>query len=149
MSTDEDVTKELIETLEDGKAGFAQAADKIAESDTPAMATKLRELSAQRDRFATELRSMAGAYGDDIKESGSVVAKMHRGWMSLKDAVTGSSPHAVLAAAEKGENHAVSEYEKALSDDISAGLRTVVERQFTDIKAAQATIAAAAAQSDS
>ena len=144
MSTDEDVTKELIETLEDGKAGFAQAADKVAGSDTPAMATTLRELSAQRDRFANELRSMAGAYGDDIKESGSVAAKMHRGWMSLKDAVTGSSMHAVLAAAEKGENHAVSEYEKALGEDISAGLRAVVERQFTDIKAAQTTIAAAA-----
>lgn len=144
MSTDEDVTKELIETLQDGKAGFAQAADKIADSDQAAMVGTLRELSAQRDRFATELRNLADSYGDDIKESGSVAAKMHRGWMSLKDALTGSSPHAVLAAAEKGEDHAVTEYEKALKEDISANLRTVVERQFTDIKAARTTISTAA-----
>ena len=35
MSIDEDVTKDLIETLEDGKAGFSKGAEKLDGSDDP------------------------------------------------------------------------------------------------------------------
>ncbi len=79
---------------------------------------------------------MAARYGDDIDESGSVAAAIHRGWMSLKDAIAGNSASGVLDAAEQGEDHAVSEYEKALQADISPELRTVVTRQFTEVKLA-------------
>ena len=54
---------------------------------------------------------------------------MHRGWLSLKDALTGDDAGAVLKAAATGEDHAVSEYEKALEMDLSAGFREVVARQ--------------------
>ncbi|MGH8925683.1 MAG: DUF2383 domain-containing protein [Acidimicrobiia bacterium] len=58
MSGDEQVTKDLIETLEAGKNGFAAAAEKLAESD---LASKFREYSSQRGQFASDLRSMAGS----------------------------------------------------------------------------------------
>jgi len=136
MSTDEAVAKDLIETLEDGKDGFAKGAEKLDGTDAPELAATFRQLSDQRARFSAELREMAKDYGDQINESGSVVATLHRGWMSLKDALAGSGPDGVLDAAEQGEDHAVKEYEKALTDDISAGLRTIVERQFAEVKAA-------------
>ncbi len=136
MSTDKKVTKDLIQTLEDGKNGFAEAADKLAESDRPDLAASFRTLSTQRAGFSAELEQMAAAYGDDIDESGSVAAAVHRGWMTLKDALSGSDPKGVLDASEQGEDHAVKEYQKALDEDISADLRTVVARQFADIKAA-------------
>jgi uncharacterized protein (TIGR02284 family) len=79
---------------------------------------------------------MAKHYGDDVEESGSVLASLHRGWMSLKDALSGSSPKGVIDAAEQGEDHAVAAYEKALGEDISADLRTVAQRQQIDVKAA-------------
>ena len=66
---------------------------------------------------------------------------MHRGWISLKDALTGSSPDAVLKAAQTGEDHAVSEYQKALDADLSDGLRTVVDRQYQDVVAARDEVA--------
>ncbi len=56
--------------------------------------------------------------------------------MSLKDALSGSDPEGVLDAAESGEDHAIKAYKKALDADISAGLRTVVQRQATEVKAA-------------
>ena len=137
MSLDMTVTKDLIETLEDGKNGFATAAEKLAESDKPQIATKFRQYSNQRAQFAEELRSMAKNYGDDIEESGSVAAALHRGWMAIKDAATGSDAGAVLDVAEQGEDHAVAEYERALdNDELSIDLRDVIERQYASVKAA-------------
>ncbi len=137
MSQDRKVTKDLIETLEDGRKGFTAAADKLADTNRADLAPKFRELAEQRGGFSAELETMAAAYGDDIDEDGSVAAAVHRGWMSLKDALAGSDPDGVLDAAEQGEDHAVSEYQSALdNDDISAELRQVVQRQYTAVKSA-------------
>ncbi|MGF1598743.1 MAG: PA2169 family four-helix-bundle protein [Acidimicrobiales bacterium] len=141
MSTDEKVTKSLIRTLEDGKKGFTDAAERLAGSDRPDLAATFREFAEQRARFSNELRSMAASYGDDIDESGSLSAAAHRGWMAVKDALAGADPDGVLDAAEQGEDHAVSEYESALdTDDVSAELRQVVQRQFTEVKRAHDTV---------
>ena len=136
MSTDEAVTQDLVKTLEDGEEGFAKGAEKLAESDAPELAATFREFSSQRARFSAELRGLAATYGDHVDESGSVAAAVHRGWMGLKDALSGSDPKGVLDAAEQGEDHALKEYDKALDADISDGLREVVQRQRTEVKAA-------------
>lgn len=142
MSTDESVTKDLVQTLEDGQDGFAKGAEKLAELDDPNLVETFNRYSAQRHQFAQELESMAASYGDEVDESGSVTAAVHRGWMSLKDALSGSNPKGVLDAAVQGDDHAVSEYQKALDKDISAGLRTVVERQYAEVRMARDSIAA-------
>ena len=136
MSSDEAVTKDLIETLEDGKEGFAKGAEKLDDSESPELAKTFRRFSEQRSSFSAELRQIAAEYGDDIHESGSMAGALHRGWMSLKDALTGSDPKGVLQAAEQGEDHAVKEYDKALGEDISPTLRSVVVRQAAEVKAA-------------
>ncbi len=136
MSTDEKVTKDLIQTLEDGSNGFASAAEKLVGDERSDLAARFSAFSAERSQFADELRSMAASYGDQIEESGSVAAAVHRGWMSLKDKLAGSNPDGVLDVAEQGEDHAVSEYRKALEEDISPELRAVVQRQFTSVLAA-------------
>lgn len=142
MSVDEEVAQELIETLEDGREGFAKAAKKLEETDKPEWASTMEQFSRQRAEFSAELQQMARSYGDELDASGTVAAALHRGWMSLVDALTGSSPHAVLNAAEQGEDHAVKEYEKALGADITPGFRTVVERQFAEVKLAHDTVRA-------
>ena len=114
MSVDARVSKDLVETLRDGQEGFAKAAEKLADSDAPEIGATFRGYSEQRRQFADELEKLAQSYGDDVDESGSAVGALHRGWISVKDAVTGSSPEAVLKAAESGESHAVTEYKKAL-----------------------------------
>lgn len=134
MSTDRRVTKDLIKTLEDGKEGFARAAEKLADSDRPDLSTKMQAFSEQRARFSAELEQLAASYDDDIDEDGSVAGTIHRGWMAVKDAIAGSDPEGVLEAAEQGEDHAVSEYRDALDADISPNLRVVVERQFTEVQ---------------
>lgn len=135
-STDEKVTKDLIETLEDGKAGFTKAAERLADTDRADLAPRFHEFAAQRGRFADELRELAAQYGDRIDEEGSLAGSLHRGWMAIKDAVTGDGAEQVLGAAEQGEDHAKSEYDDALAEDLSPYLRTVVERQQRDVVSA-------------
>lgn len=136
MSTDESVTEDLLETLVDGKEGFAKGAQKLADSDEPEIAQTFRRLSEQREQFAEELRVLAREYGDAVDSSGSVAATFHRGWMAIKDAMSGSDPSGVLDAAEQGEAHAMGEYERALDRELSAKLRTVVERQANAVREA-------------
>ena len=136
MSNDAKVTKSIIQVLEDGKKGFADAADKLADSNRADLAPTFREFSAQRAGFADELEKMAAAYGDDIDEKGSVKGAMHRGWMTVKDALSGSDPDGVLDAAEQGEDHAVDEYKSALEEDISPDLVSVLRRQLGSVQAA-------------
>ena len=137
MSEDASVTKDLIETAKDGQEGYAKGADKLADSNAPDLAETFRRYSEQRAKFATELQQLAQSYGDDIDKSGSVAGAVHRGWMAVKDALAGSDdPGGVLDAAEQGEDHAVSEYKKALDSDISPELRMVVQRQYADVQAA-------------
>jgi uncharacterized protein (TIGR02284 family) len=137
MSDDKQVAKELVETLKDGERGFARAAEKLRDGDHPEWATTLQRLSEQRVRFQREIVDMGHEYGEDVDEGGSVAGALHRGWISLKDALAGDDPGAVLKAALTGEDHAVSEYEKALEHDLSAGFHEVVSRQHAAVVAAR------------
>ena len=137
MSDDAKAAKELVETLKDGERGFASAAEKLLDGDRPEWAPTLQRLSEQRAGFRRDIVALGDAYGDDVDESGSAAAAFHRGWISLKDALTGDDPGGVLGAAVTGEDHAVSEYEKALEQDLSAGFREVVGRQHAAVVAAR------------
>lgn len=137
MSDDKNVAKELVETLKDGERGFASAAEKLRDSDRPEWAETLQRLSEQRATFAREIVDLGHQYDDDVDESGTVAATLHRGWISLKDALTGDDAGSVLGAAVTGEDHAVSEYEDALKHDLSAGFRDVVTRQHAAVAAAR------------
>ena len=137
MSDDAQAAKDLVETLKDGENGFASAAEKLRDSDRAEWATTLQRLAEQRAGFRREIVEMGHEYGDDVDESGSAAAALHRGWISLKDALTGDDAGSVLGAAVTGEDHAVSEYEKAEKADLSAGFREVVARQHAAVVAAR------------
>ena len=137
MSDDEKVAKELVETLKDGEKGFASAAEKLRDSDRAEWATTLQRLSEQRASFHREIVDLGHEYGEDVDESGTATAALHRGWISLKDALTGDDAGSVLGAAVTGEDHAVSEYEKALKGDLSSGFREVVMRQHAAVVGAR------------
>lgn len=136
MSNDAAVTKDLLQTLEDGKDGFTLGADKLEKDGETELAATFRTLGQERAQLANDLQTIAASYGGQLDASGSVAAKVHRGWLAVRDALSGSDPAGVLAAAEQGEDHAVSDFETALTSDISPELKTTVERQLTTIRAA-------------
>lgn len=136
MSTDEQICTNLIHTLEDGKQGFETAATKLADSDRPEIASRFAAFSAERAEMAQELQTIAAAYGDDIGRRGTVAGALHRGWIGVKDALTGDDADAVIASAERGEDHALEQYREALAADISPEFRAVVERQMESVERA-------------
>ena len=136
MSNDARVTKDLMTTLKDGVDGFTKGAEKLTETKQPELASTFRKYAEQRSAYYTELKQLAAEYGDDIEPSGSVTATIHRGWLALKDAMSGSSAAGVLDAAEQGEDHAKLSYENALYDDLSPGLVAVIRRQYEGVCAA-------------
>jgi uncharacterized protein (TIGR02284 family) len=127
-----DTLNDLIETCEDGKLGFAEAADHVT---NPRVKTTLADLGLERGRFAAELRDLVRTKGGEAHEDDSAGGAFHRAWLNLKDAL-GGGDHAVLAEAERGEDHAVSEYEDALEKDLPADVQAVVSRQFLSVKSA-------------
>jgi len=143
MSSDESVTQDLIKTLENGDEGFQRAAEKLASSNEPELAAEFTKFGAQRRQFATELQQLAADYGDQVDKRTTVPAALHRGWMAVKDMLAGSDADGVLDAAAQGEDHAVEEYESAMKADISDGLRSVITRQFAEVKAARDRVVSA------
>lgn len=134
---DINVIEDLVETLEDGRKGFSEAAEKLREGGHTQLAEQMMEFSDQRARFSNELREMARSAGAELDEEGSAAGALHRGWMDLKAALTGDDAHAILAAAETGEDHAVGEYDDALQEDgLSGRLRELIARQADEVRRA-------------
>lgn len=124
----------LATTAEDGAKGFAQAAEHV---DDSGIAEIFAELGAERGRFAEELRAfVATRYQEVVTEEGSIKAAIHRGWIALKDALTGSDVHAVVAAAESGEDYALEQYNEAMEKPLPNDIAAVVSRQRAAVKAA-------------
>ena len=122
----------LIETLKDGQEGFKQAAEGVKD---PQLKSLFNDYSQQRSRFATELQSQARSLGEPEPETSSTAAgALHRSWINLKSAVTRGDDHAILAECERGEDSAVEEYKKAINENLSAQLREIVSRQYSEIK---------------
>lgn len=130
----------LIETCKDGQNGFQAAADGVKNSD---LKTLFHTYSQQRAEFAGELQAEVRRLGGDPEQTGSIAASLHRGWIDIKSAVTGEDENAVISECERGEDSAVRNYEDALRDeDLPADIRSIVERQFAQVKEAHDRIRA-------
>jgi uncharacterized protein (TIGR02284 family) len=54
---------------------------------------------------------------------------VHRGWIELKLALTSGDDHAILAECERGEDHAVEAFKKALEQELPSDVRQEVKSQ--------------------
>ena len=128
------VLNNLIETCKDGQNGFQTAAEGINRSDIKSL---FYQYSQQRAQFAGELQNEVRRRGGDPEKTGSVAATLHRGWINIKSAVTGSDENAVLAECERGEDSAVANYKDALEDqNLPSDIRDVIERQYAQVQEA-------------
>jgi len=137
MSDEATTVRALIKTLEDGRAGFATAAERLQANSASELGGRFREFSAQRGAMADELRRCAKLEGFTGLPDGSVAGAVHRGWLAVKDTLTGDDASAIIAAAEQGEDHAKSKFRDALSEKtLTPEVRTIVQRQAEQIQAA-------------
>jgi uncharacterized protein (TIGR02284 family) len=129
----------LIETCKDGQNGFQTAAEGVKNSELKML---FHTYSQQRAQFAGELQEEVRRLGGDPEKTGSVAATLHRGWIDIKSAVTGEDENAVISECERGEDSAVKNYQDAINAGLPGDVRSIVERQYTQVKEAHDRIRA-------
>lgn len=130
---------DLIETCKDGQEGFRLASEAVTNDED--LKTFLFSCSLQRSKFAGELQAELKTLGEaDPAESSTVKSALHRGWINLRQAITGGDDHAILAECERGEDLAVAAYRKAVNSGLSDPLREIVQRQFQEVLATHNTV---------
>ena len=83
----------LIETTLDSVKGFSDAAE---DTNAGTNAGFFREMAQERSGVASRLQSLVAGLGGDPEQHSSYGAAAHRGFMNLKQALTGSSERAVI-----------------------------------------------------
>jgi uncharacterized protein (TIGR02284 family) len=121
------VLNDLIETCKDGANGFRAAAAAVQHADARTLFTSRVPVI---ERASEELQAEVRRLGGDPETTGSVAARLHRGWIGLKSAITGKDDAAIITECERGEQLAVRNYEAALKAALPADVRAIVERQY-------------------
>jgi uncharacterized protein (TIGR02284 family) len=126
-----DVLKDLVECCKDGEYGFRECADQAKGADLKSMFLQRAE---DCRRGADELNQLLRQSGHEMKDDGSTLGAMHRGWVSIKSKLTTYDDKAVLEEAERGEDNAKARYMKAMQKNLPSDIRMVVERQYQGVQ---------------
>jgi uncharacterized protein (TIGR02284 family) len=123
----------LIETCRDGEQGFREAAESVKDGSVKSL---FNQFARERATFAEELKEEVQRLGGRPEEGGSIAGAAHRGWMNVKEAVSGRNDETIIAEAERGEDVAVSTYRSALEEPLPPTVESVVRRQYSHVKEA-------------
>lgn len=126
-----DALQDLVECCKDGEYGFRACAEQAKRADLKS--TFLKRADDCRGA-AQELNEQIRQLGGKAEDGGSVAGAMHRGWVSVKSALTTYDDKAVLEECERGEDNAIARYRKALKQPLPAGVKLVVERQMQGVQ---------------
>lgn len=125
------VLNDLIEVSRDGEEGFRKAAE---DAKNPELKTLFSSRATEIGAAVRELQSQVAALGSKPEDHGSVAGALHRGWVSLRSAVSDRSDLAILEETEKGEDVAKKKYAEALQEsDLSFDIRALIERQYQGV----------------
>jgi uncharacterized protein (TIGR02284 family) len=127
------VLNDLIETCRDGEYGFTKCADRV---NAAGLKDLLRKRASGCRAAAQELQALVAELGGEPAEGGSMLAALHRGWVSVMDVLSADADHAVLAECERGEDVALARYRTALAaEGLPPAVRDLVQRQCDGVQA--------------
>jgi uncharacterized protein (TIGR02284 family) len=127
-----DALNDLIETSKDGEKGFALALQGTENVELTGVFSQGEESCRTA---AAELQDQVRLLGGNAEEGGSMKAAAHRGWISIKSAMSSRDDKAILEECERGEDYAKARYVAALKLDLPEPARSVVERQYQGVTA--------------
>ena len=114
----------LIASVFDSADGYRTAAQNAANRHHAAM---FSELASARLGLAASLQDEVSALGGNPEDEGTALAAAHRGFLRLRDAVTGGSDESVLAEVDRGETYLREKFDAALAaDGLSETVRTTI-----------------------
>lgn len=118
---------QLIEVCKDGEYGFAACANGAQSADLQAL---FSDRVNQCRRSAEALARLVTQYGGSADLSGSVSGALHRGWVKVRDGLSGASDRSILEECERGEDYAVEKYRDALQVGLPEDVQRVVQAQY-------------------
>jgi len=121
---------DLIETSKDGEEGFHTCADDVSD---PQLKTFFSNRAQSCAAAVIELQELVRAYGGAPETSGGLGGALHRRWVDIRALLTGKDVKEVLKECARGEDFAVASYQQALSRNLPAEIRAVVERQYQGV----------------
>ncbi len=131
-SHDVTVLNSLIETTIDSVDGYRHSA---AEATNEQFAEIFRSRAQEREEVVGLLRRRVTELGGTSEDDGSLLAKAHRQFLSLRDAVTGSDDKSVIAEVDRGESYLNGKWEAALADEgLSAETRQLLTQCYQSVR---------------
>jgi uncharacterized protein (TIGR02284 family) len=125
------VLNSLIETTLDSADGYREAAKETEKSN---FKTLFERRSFERQQVASDLQGTVRTLGGEPEDDGSVLAKAHRAFLDVKNALL-RDEQAVVNSVESGEDFIKGKFEKALEDsDVSATTRETIRRAYATVK---------------
>jgi uncharacterized protein (TIGR02284 family) len=132
QSHDISVLNGLIETTIDSIDGYRRSAEAATSSR---FSQTFRDRAAEREQVVARLRDRVRELGGTPEHDGSILAAAHRQFLSLRDAVTGSDDHAVIAEVDRGESYLNAKWHAALEDDrLSPETRSVIREGYESVR---------------
>lgn len=124
--------RRLIHINRDAESGFETAARSIKNSE---LETLLLGYAKQHAKFAKELQAeLDRVSGDQVTESSTSGAALHRRWLDLKSALVGHSPKAVLSACEDEAQAAEAGYADAGTFGFTGAVGSLITKHEQQIK---------------
>ena len=131
-SHDIGVLNSLIETTIDSVDGYRRSA---SETRNDRYSQAFRDWSQEREEVVSTLRDRVRALDGTPEHDGSLLGRMHREFLSLRDAVTGHDDQAVIAEVDRGESYLDDKWRAALDDDkLSPETRDVIRSCYDNIR---------------
>ena len=131
-SHDVTVLNSLIETTIDSVDGYRHSA---GEATNEQFAEIFRSRAQEREEVVGLLRRRVVELGGEPEEEGGLLAKAHRQFLSLRDAVTGRDDKAVIAEVDRGESYLNGKWEAALADDgLSAETQRLIRECYQSVR---------------
>ena len=138
MFNQHDVTvlNSLIETTIDSVDGYRHSA---GEATNEQFAEIFRRRAQEREEIVGLLRRRVVELGGEPEEEGGLLAKAHRQFLSLRDAVTGRDDKAVVAEVDRGESYLNGKWEAALADkELSAETQRLLRECYQSVRSGHA-----------
>jgi uncharacterized protein (TIGR02284 family) len=127
-----DKLNELIEISKDGEYGFRASAEHVKSAELQQLLSARAQDCADAAR---ELQDLVVTLGGEPDQGGSTGGAFHRGWVSVRSALTGHTDLAVLEECERGEDKALARYRDALKEPLPPSVQVVIERQLQGAQA--------------
>lgn len=127
-----ELLNDLIEVSKDGEYGFKECADHAKSAN---IKSTLSARSADCAAGSAELQRLVSSYGGEPETGGSAGGAIHRGWVSIRNALTSKDDLAVLQEAERGEDAALKKYREAAANTLPADVQAVISKQLQGAQA--------------